>query len=154
MGWFFIQSTSHPNHVLTVINAAWQPGARIELRPLVGRKHQLWCFDDGFLVNKHSGCVMSVKSEKAVENQTVIQARRQENEASATQRWLYDDEARVLKLRAHPGVRLGRARSSCLGWSRKRRNRTGRGCWWMRWLADWSRSNKDATTTTTKKSKR
>ncbi|KAG2220048.1 hypothetical protein INT45_012224, partial [Circinella minor] len=121
LGWFYIKSSSHPHHVLTVTQSPWQPGGRIELRPIsVEKKNQLWCFDQGFFVNKQSGCgelkkikssggksqVISVKSDK-VQNQNLIQSQRQPHISSITmtqeqglQEWQYQNG--YLKLKAFP----------------------------------------------------
>ncbi|KAI7856136.1 hypothetical protein BDC45DRAFT_73600 [Circinella umbellata] len=86
-------------------------GGRIELRPIsVEKKNQLWCFDQGFFVNKQSGCVISVKSDK-VQNQNLIQSQRQPHASSVTttqeqglQEWQYQNG--YLNLKAFPDYNL------------------------------------------------
>lgn len=39
---------------------------RVELRPKKGEtnNHQLWCYNQGYFVNKHSGCGKALDSKK------------------------------------------------------------------------------------------
>ncbi|KAJ8659664.1 hypothetical protein O0I10_004643 [Lichtheimia ornata] len=103
-GWFYIQANTHPQHVLTVVDKSWQPGARIELRPPAGeKKHQQWTYSDGFLVNRLSGCVMSVKQAKT--NQPLVQGRRLPKYQADTQRWQYGPDNKIT-LQVHPSCSL------------------------------------------------
>lgn len=83
-GWFYIECLNRQGQVLTVSDMSMQvgiipcieerdvrqgeilththiqqqPSVRVELRPkkIGGHPHQLWCYHQGLLVNKHSGC--------------------------------------------------------------------------------------------------
>ncbi|CAO3615831.1 unnamed protein product [Cunninghamella blakesleeana] len=90
-GWFYIVSPSQHEHVLTVINMSYESGTRVELRPNTLENHQLWHLDkDGYIINKHSGCVLSVKSiskQRSVQGQNIIQSSRKKSSEAKEQQW-------------------------------------------------------------------
>ncbi|KAI7867029.1 hypothetical protein BDF14DRAFT_777109 [Spinellus fusiger] len=122
-GWFCIQCPSHHGHVLTVTPASYHT-TRIELRPNTHQDHQLWTYDDGYLVNKHSGCgsdcldvcvccvcstpflpfsfdlVLAVRNEPRVKGQTLIQTERAPEDKVTGQHWEFTQQG-VLKLAAY-----------------------------------------------------
>lgn len=79
-GWFYISCPSRQGQVLTVPNGATQPSTRVELRPkkkigATNDSHQLWCYHNGYLVNKNSGCVLGAEKDK-FKDQYVYQSKR------------------------------------------------------------------------------
>ncbi|KAG2199380.1 hypothetical protein INT47_001562, partial [Mucor saturninus] len=100
VGWFFIQCPSRQDHVLTVSSLSMQPSIRVELRPKkkigVMNRHQLWCYNQGYLVNKHSGCVLGVEKDK-LKDQCIYQSRRSsEGTDRKKQLWKYDENQRLV----------------------------------------------------------
>ncbi|OBZ85963.1 Receptor y region, transmembrane domain- and RING domain-containing protein 2 [Choanephora cucurbitarum] len=92
LGWFYIQSQN--GQVLTVANKTMQPSVRVELRPKKPREnHQLWCYYQGYLVNKHSGCVLGVDRQK-IKDQPVYQLKRISDDIK--QHWQYIQRQLVL----------------------------------------------------------
>ncbi|ORZ14751.1 hypothetical protein BCR42DRAFT_452483 [Absidia repens] len=89
--WAYITSPSRHNHVLTVVDASFEPQARVELRPNVQGTHQQWYMDRfGFIINKHSGCVLSVKTitkKRSIQDQSIMQARRKDMKDAKGQQW-------------------------------------------------------------------
>lgn len=95
---------------------AEQPSVRVELRPkkIGGHPHQLWCYHQGFLVNKHSGCgnrmtptgkkclvlivlhaVLGVEKDK-IKDQCVFQSKRLA-QGEKKQTWEYVNSKLVLR---------------------------------------------------------
>ncbi|KAG0172742.1 E3 ubiquitin-protein ligase rnf13 [Apophysomyces sp. BC1015] len=99
-GWFYIESPSHHQHVLSVVSMAFQPSARIELRPNTKGDHQLWSYDRGFLINKLSGCVLAVKKAPNCQGQCIVQATRLKYDEGVGQRWTWKEEC--LRLESCP----------------------------------------------------
>ncbi|KAI8098034.1 uncharacterized protein B0P05DRAFT_523059 [Gilbertella persicaria] len=91
VGWFYIQCPTRQNQVLTVANMTMQPLTRVELRPKRDEKHQLWCYHEGHLVNKYSGCVLGVEKQK-ISDATVYQIRRPNDNKPL---WQYKDKQLV-----------------------------------------------------------
>ncbi|CAO3590917.1 unnamed protein product [Absidia cylindrospora] len=89
--WVYITSPSPHNHVLTVVDASFEPQARVELRPNVQGTHRQWYMDRfGFIINKHSGCVLSVKTitkKRSIQNQSIMQARRKDMKDANGRQW-------------------------------------------------------------------
>ncbi|KAI9006556.1 hypothetical protein CLU79DRAFT_570492 [Phycomyces nitens] len=94
-GWFFI--TSPNGHVLTITPISFQmsQASRIELRPNVAGDHQLWSHDDGYLVNKHSGCVLAIKNQPS-KGQCLTSVMREPLERAEHQRWEFNANRLVL----------------------------------------------------------
>ncbi|KAI8638578.1 hypothetical protein BD408DRAFT_16109 [Parasitella parasitica] len=97
-GWFYIECPNRQNQVLTVSEISMQPSIRVELRPKkIGgqhRHHQLWCYHQGFIVNRHSGCVLGVEKAKTVD-QCVFQSKRlQQGERKQT--WRFENSKLLL----------------------------------------------------------
>ncbi|KAI8072052.1 hypothetical protein BDF21DRAFT_424788 [Thamnidium elegans] len=71
---------------------------RVELRPKkkigVTNNHQLWCYNQGYLVNKHSGCVLGVEKDK-LKGQFIFQSKKVDGDAKK-QVWKYDEEKRLV----------------------------------------------------------
>ncbi|KAI9307087.1 hypothetical protein BJ944DRAFT_238170 [Cunninghamella echinulata] len=90
-GWFYIVAPSQHGHVLTLSNMSYESGIRVELRPNNQGSHQLWYLDEyGYIINKHSGCVLAVKNitkKKSVEGQNIIQTSRKNEPAAKEQQW-------------------------------------------------------------------
>ncbi|KAL9538683.1 hypothetical protein MBANPS3_010751 [Mucor bainieri] len=80
-----------------VLTHPQQPSVRVELRPkkIGGHPHQLWCYHQGFLVNKHSGCVLGVEKDK-IKDQCVFQSKRLD-QGEKKQTWHYDNSKLVLR---------------------------------------------------------
>ncbi|GAN04540.1 hypothetical protein MAM1_0066c04001 [Mucor ambiguus] len=96
-GWFYIECLNRQGQVLTVSDMSMQPSVRVELRPkkIGGHPHQLWCYHQGFLVNKHSGCVLGVEKDK-IKDQCVFQSKRLDR-GEKKQTWHYDNSKLVLR---------------------------------------------------------
>ncbi|KAI8367648.1 uncharacterized protein BYT42DRAFT_586980 [Radiomyces spectabilis] len=107
-GWFYIQSSTHHHQCLTAVTLSVEKEARIELRPFLAKDpRQLWTYDDGFLVNKYSAYVMSVKN-AGRKNECIFQQKRFSDntkktvsEAKERRHWEYANGA--LYLKAYPG---------------------------------------------------
>ncbi|KAL0073236.1 hypothetical protein F4703DRAFT_1441158 [Phycomyces blakesleeanus] len=91
-GWFFITSTN--GHVLTITPISFQ-ASRIELRPNVEGDHQLWSHDDGYLVNKLSGCVLAIKNQPS-KGQCLTSVMREPLENAEHQRWEFNTNCLTL----------------------------------------------------------
>ena len=96
VGWFYIECPNRQGQVLTVSEMAMQPSIRIELRPkkIGGQHHQLWCYHQGFLVNKHSGCVLGVEKDK-IKDQCIFQSKRLQ-QGEKKQNWCYENSKLIL----------------------------------------------------------
>ncbi|KAI8071727.1 hypothetical protein BC940DRAFT_293565 [Gongronella butleri] len=107
--WFVLVAPGCHGHALTVVNAAFEPYTRVEMRPHTHGEHQQWRLDShGFLINRHSGCVLTVKSvsrKTSIARQQLIQGQRKDVVDAATQRWEvepFDDDGCALRLAAFP----------------------------------------------------
>ncbi|KAI8981771.1 hypothetical protein BDF20DRAFT_986789 [Mycotypha africana] len=95
-GWFYIQCPSRQNQVLTVSKFTMQPSVRVELLPQkLGFDHQLWCYHQGFLVNKHSGCVLGTERDR-LKDQHIFQCKRLHSDNRKQQPWKYDEQEQKL----------------------------------------------------------
>ncbi|KAI9261013.1 hypothetical protein EDC94DRAFT_648914 [Helicostylum pulchrum] len=96
VGWFYIQCPSRQDHVLTVSSRSMKSSIRVELRPKKGvtNNHQLWCYNQGYFVNKHSGCVLGVEKDK-LKGQFIFQSKKSED-TKKQQVWKYDEEKRLV----------------------------------------------------------
>ncbi|KAG2237458.1 hypothetical protein INT48_005491 [Thamnidium elegans] len=119
VGWFYVQCPSRQDQVLTVSSMSMKSSIRVELRPKkkigVTNNHQLWCYNQGYLVNKHSGCgkkkkkkkklkrnrlliifgiVLGVEKDK-LKGQFIFQSKKVDGDAKK-QVWKYDEEKRLV----------------------------------------------------------
>ncbi|GAA5815989.1 hypothetical protein MFLAVUS_009508 [Mucor flavus] len=89
-----LQCPSRQDHVLTVSSMSMKSSIRVELRPKKGEtnNHQLWCYNQGYFVNKHSGCVLGVEKDK-FKGQFIFQSKKGD---AKKQVWKYDEEKRLM----------------------------------------------------------
>ncbi|ORX56899.1 hypothetical protein DM01DRAFT_1406351 [Hesseltinella vesiculosa] len=111
-GWIQIVSPSQHDHVLTVVGSSFEPLTRVELLPNVKGHHQQWTYDAyGYLINRHSGCVLMVKSvskKSSVAKQQVIQGQRQDVAQGHQQQWeiIEQEQDQLLRLKALSAVMI------------------------------------------------
>ncbi|KAI8878815.1 hypothetical protein K501DRAFT_287690 [Backusella circina FSU 941] len=91
-GWFYIHCPSRFDQVLTLTSATMQPTQKIELRPKQHSNRQLWTYNQGYLINKHTAYVLTVKDSKKT-NQYIYPMPKQEGE---DQRWKLDENMRLV----------------------------------------------------------